>query len=127
MAKLAARGRFYSDDSSREYDVLDYAVTASIDPQRQFIRGRARLSVRIRSTALSTMLVRLADSLAVTSVSSVEYGRLLQLRLDGQNMIAVNLPRALLQDSDLTLVIEYAGRIESQNLDVDTVQSDSAS
>jgi len=123
VAKLAARGRFYSDDTSREYDVLDYAVTASIDPQRQFIRGRARLSIRVRSTALSTMLVRLADSLAVTSVSSVEYGRLLQLRLDGQNMIAVNLPHALLQDSDLTLVIEYAGRIESQTLDVDTVQA----
>ena len=54
VAKLAARGRFYSDDTSREYDVLDYAVTASIDPQRQFIRGRARLSIRVRSTALST-------------------------------------------------------------------------
>ena len=38
-------------------------------------------------------------------------------------MIAVNLPRALLQDSDLTLVVEYAGRVESQNLDIDTVQS----
>jgi hypothetical protein len=123
VAKLAARGRFYSDDSSREYDVLDYAVTASIDPQRQFIRGRARLSIRVRSTALTTMLVRLADSLAVTSVSSVEFGRLLQLRLDGQNMIAVNMPHALLQDADLTLVIEYAGRVESQNLDIDTVQT----
>ena len=123
VAKLAARGRFYSDDSSREYDVLDYAVTASIDPQRQFIRGRARLSIRVRSTALTTMLVRLADSLAVTSVSSVEFGRLLQLRLDGQNMIAVNMPHALLQDADLTLVIEYAGRVESQNLDIDTAQT----
>ena len=55
VAKLAARGRFYSDDTSREYDVLDYAVTAAIDPQRQFIRGRARLSIRVRSTALPTL------------------------------------------------------------------------
>ncbi len=125
VAKLAARGRFYSDDSSRDYDVLDYAVTASVDPQRRFIRGRARLSTRVRSTSLPTMLVRLADSLAVTAVSSVEYGRLLHLRLEGQNMIAVNMPRSLQQDADLTMVIDYNGRLESQNLDVDTVQAES--
>ena len=125
VAKLAARGRFYSDDSSREYDVLDYAVTAAIDPQRHVIRGRARLSMRIRSTSVATLLVRLADSLAVSAVSSVEHGRLLHLRLDGQNMIAVNMPRPLQQDSDLTLVIDYAGRVESQELDIDTVQAES--
>ena len=125
VAKLAARGRFYSDDGSPDYDVLDYAVAAVIDPQRQFIRGRARLSIRVRSTALPTVMLRLADALAVSSVSSVEYGRLLFLRLDGQNMIAVNMPHTLLQDSDLTLIVEYAGRMESQNLDIDTVRADS--
>ena len=125
VAKLAARGRFYSDDVSRDYDVLDYAVTAAIDPTRQAIRGRARLSIRVRSTALPTLMLRLADSLAVSSVSSVEYGRLLYLRLDGQNMIAVNMPHTLLQDTDLTLVVDYAGRVESQNLDIDTVRADS--
>ncbi len=124
VAKLAARGRFYSDDTSREYDVLDYAVTAAIDPPRQSIRSRARMSLRIRSTVESTLMVRLADALRVTSVSSVEYGRLLHVRLDGQNMIAVNLPRPLQQDADLTLIVEYAGRIESQSLDIDTVQGD---
>ena len=125
VAKLAARGRFYSDDASREYDVLDYAVTAGIDPQRQVIRARARLSIRVRSSALPTMYVRLADALTVSSVSSVEYGRLLHLRLDGQNMIAVNMPHTLLQDSDLTLIVEYSGRVESQSLDIDTVRADS--
>jgi hypothetical protein len=124
VAKLAARGRFYSEDSSREYDVLDYAISASVEPQRQFIRSRARLSMRIRSTSVPTLMVRLADPLVVSSVSSVEYGRLLHLRLDGQNMIAINLPRPLQQDSDLTLVIEYAGELESQNLDIDTVQGE---
>jgi hypothetical protein len=124
VAKLAARGRFYSDDTSRDYDVLDYAVNASIDPQRQLIRGRALLSMRIRTTHVTTVTLRLADSLAVSAVSSVEHGRLLHLRLQGQNMIAVNMPRPLQQDSDLTLVIDYAGRIESQSLDIDTVQPD---
>jgi hypothetical protein len=124
VAKLAARGRFYSDDAAREFDVLDYAVNAAIDPQREFIRARARLSMRIRSTYVTSLMLRLADSLTVSAVSSVEHGRLLHLRMQGQNMISVNVPRPLQQDSDLTLIIDYAGRIESQSLDIDTVQAE---
>jgi hypothetical protein len=123
VAKLAARGRFYSDDTSREYDVLDYNVETYIDPRRELVEGRTRLAIRIRSTSVSTLLVRLADSLVVTGVTSVEYGRLLHLRLRSQNMILVNMPRTLLQDSDLTLVIAYSGRVPTQNLDIDTIQT----
>jgi hypothetical protein len=123
VAKLAARGRFYSDDSSREYDVLDYNVEAYIDPRRELIEGRARLAMRIRSTSVSTLLLRLADPLVITSITSVEYGRLLHLRLRNQNLILVNMPRTLPQDSDLTLVVSYTGRLPTQNLDIDTVQT----
>jgi hypothetical protein len=42
VGKLAARGRFYSDDALRDYDVLDYNIDASIDPERRTLRGRAR-------------------------------------------------------------------------------------
>ena len=123
VAKLAARGRFYSDDSSREYDVIDYNVEAYIDPRRETVAGRTRLAMRIRSTSVSTLMLRLADTLAVTGVTSVEYGRLLHLRLRNQNLILVNMPRTLQQDSDLTLVISYEGRLPSQNLDIDTIQT----
>ena len=122
VAKLAARGRFYSDDALREYDVLDYNVEASVHPVRRFIQGRARLSIRVRSTTLSSLMLRLSEPLAVTGVTSVEYGRLLYLRLNGQNALLINLPRVVPQDSDLTLVITYAGRVEPQALDVDTAQ-----
>lgn len=121
VAKLAARGRFYSDDALRDYDVLDYSVEASIDPERKSIRARARLAIRVRSTALATVRLRLAESLAVTGITSVEYGRLLFLRVRRQDSILVNLPRTLLQDSDLTLVISYTGAALSQELDSDTV------
>jgi hypothetical protein len=120
VAKLAARGRFYSDDALRDYDVLDYSIDASVDPERQTIQGRARLAIRVRSTALSNVFLRLNEALTVTGVTSVEYGRLLYLRIRGQNNVLVNLPR-LLQDSDLTLVVTYSGRIPSQDLDVDAV------
>jgi len=121
VAKLAARGRFYSDDALRDYDVLDYNVEASIEPQRRTLRGRARLAIRVRSTALATVRLRLAESLSVIGVTSVEYGRLLHLRLRNQNAVIVNLPRTLLQDSDLTLVVTYAGALPTQELDSDTV------
>jgi hypothetical protein len=121
VAKLAARGRFYSDDALRDYDVLDYSIDASVDPERQTIQGRARLAIRVRSTALSNVFLRLNEALTVTAVTSVEYGRLLYLRIRGQNNVLVNLPRLLPQDSDLTLVVNYEGRIPSQDLDVDAV------
>jgi len=121
VGKLAARGRFYSDDSLRDYDVLDYNVEAAIDPERSTLRGRARLLIRIRSTSVSTLRLRLGETLAVSSVTSVEYGRLLHLRIRSQNTVVVNLPRIVLQDSDLTLVITYAGAVPNQELDSDTI------
>jgi hypothetical protein len=121
VAKLAARGRFYSDDALRDYDVLDYSIDATIDPERQSIQARARLAIRVRSTGLSNVFLRLNETLTVTGVTSVEYGRLLYLRIRGQNNVLVNLPRLLPQDSDLTLVVTYDGRVPSQDLDVDAV------
>jgi hypothetical protein len=121
VGKLAARGRFYSDDALRDYDVLDYNIEASIDPERRTIRGRARLLIRIRSTSVSSVRLRLAETLAVSSVTSVEYGRLLHLRIRSQNTVVVNLPRVVLQDSDLTLVVTYAGAVPNQELDTDTI------
>jgi hypothetical protein len=38
-------------------------------------------------------------------------------------MILVNMPRTLQQDSDLTLVVSYSGRLPTQNLDIDTIQT----
>jgi hypothetical protein len=121
VGKLAARGRFYSDDALRDYDVLDYSIETSIDPERRTIRGRARLLIRIRSTSVSSLRLRLAETLAVSGVTSVEYGRLLHLRIRSQNTVVINLPRVVLQDSDLTLVINYAGTVPHQELDTDTI------
>jgi hypothetical protein len=46
---------------------------------------------------------------------------LLHLRVRSQNTVVVNLPRILQQDSDLTLVVTYAGEVPTQELDTDTV------
>jgi hypothetical protein len=120
-AKLAARGRFYSDDAFRDYDVQDFNVDVSVQPERQVLQGRTRLALRVRSTSMSSVTLRLADALQVQSVVSVEYGPLLHLRVRGQDTVLVSLPRAVPQDSDLTLIVTYGGRLSSQDLDIDTI------
>ena len=121
VAKIAARGRFYTDEATRDYDVVDYNVDVSVVPERLHLEGRARLAMRVRSTSLSNVMLRLADSLTVRSVTSVEYGPLLHLRVRSQNSILVSLPHVVTQDSELTLIVSYDGPVESQALDVDTV------
>ena len=120
-AKLAARGRFYSDDAFRDYDVQDFNVDVSVRPEQQIIQGRTRMAIRVRSTSMASVTLRLADALQVRSVVSVEYGPLLHLRVRGQDTVLVSLPRVVPQDSDLTLIVSYDGRLTSQDLDVDTV------
>jgi hypothetical protein len=115
--KIAARGRFYGDDDLLEYDVLDYNIEAQVVPDRQFIEGRARLLIRIRSAGTNTLLLRLAEPLVVSNIVSLEYGRLLHLRVRDQNSIIINLPRTLLRDSDITLVISYSGVLQAQDVD----------
>jgi hypothetical protein len=120
-AKLVARGRFYSDDAFREYDVQDYNVDVSVQPDRSYVQARARLAIRVRSTSMASVTLRLAEALEVKSVVSVEYGPLLHLRVRSQDTVLDTLPRVVQQDSDLTLIVTYEGRLTSQDLDVDTV------
>jgi hypothetical protein len=80
-----------------------------------------RLAIRARA-ALSTLTLRLADPLDVTSVTSVEYGRLLHLRVKNQNTIMVSLPRQLPQDSDITLILNYEGRVAPDPIETETLQ-----
>ena len=122
QAKIAARGRFYSDDALLEYDVLDYNIEAQIAPERQTIQARARLALRIRAGGTNTLTVRLAEPLTVSSIVSLEFGRLLHLRVRGQNSIVINLPTTLVRDSDVTLVITYGGRLPSQDVDREALQ-----
>jgi hypothetical protein len=118
---LASQTRAYSDDAQREYDVTDYNIEAAISPPRTFMRARARLAIRAR-TSLATMTLRLADALTVTGVTSVEFGPLSHLRLRNQNAVVIRLPRVLAPDSTLTLFVSYSGLVRNQDLDSESLQ-----
>ncbi len=115
--KLAARGRFYNEDALADLDVLDYQVDASFTPAREWIEGRATLRVRVRAPAISTLTLRLDEDLTVRSVSSPQLGRLMHLRVVGQNNLIVNLPWVLPHGSEIDVTVVYGGRLPPQPLE----------
>jgi hypothetical protein len=119
--KLATRGRFYNENDLVDYDVLAYDLEASIVPDRETIRGNARLKLKIRAAATSTISLRLAEDLRVSGVYSPEYGRLLHLRVVNQNALIVNLPEAIVNGSELWLNILYSGRMPPQEVEREAV------
>ena len=121
--RRAAQGLSFNEDEQRDYDVLDYDIEATIQPQTDFLEGRARLRLRMRSTGATSLTLRLADDLAVRGIVSAEYGRLLHLRVRDQDTVIVNFPAALSAGTDVTLVVSYAGRITWQDIEDEAVQA----
>jgi hypothetical protein len=115
--KLTTRGRFYSEDDLRDYDVLHYDVDVAFTPDRQLVEGTSRLKVKILGRSVSTVTLRLADTLQVRSVSSPEFGRLLHMRVVDQNILIVNLPGVVVEGSEFWVTMTYAGRVPPQTLD----------
>ncbi|HET7619169.1 MAG TPA: M1 family aminopeptidase [Vicinamibacterales bacterium] len=116
IAKMGERGRFYSEDAPTDYDVLSYDIDASFDPSRDWIDGNARLRLMMRHPA-STLTLRLAEPLVVRGVYAPAFGRLLHLRVVGQNSVLVSLPDTLLPDDQLELRVVYGGRLAPQGVD----------
>ena len=114
--KLQSRGRFYNEDDLIDYDVIDYDIDAAFFPDREWMEGRTRMKLRVKSQALGVLTLRFAESLNVSSVVSDELGRLLFLRVRNQNSLLVNLSSAVARDFELTLTVTYSGRIERQRI-----------
>jgi hypothetical protein len=122
--KLAARGRFYDEDDRVDYDILRYEVDATIVPDRELVQGLARLKLKVRAPGLTTINLRLAEQLAVSGVSSPDFGRLLHLRVVNQNSLLVSLPNTLVRGTEFWVVIQYAGRMPPQELEREAVRVD---
>jgi hypothetical protein len=119
--RAEARGRFYNEDELVDYDILDYDLDVVVSPERHFLEGRARVRLRARAYVLGTLTMKLADSLTVRSIVSTEYGRLFGIRVKNQNSLVINLPATIPRDKELTLTVTYAGRLEPQTPDRETL------
>jgi hypothetical protein len=96
---------------------VDYGLDLSYDPDHRSFEGRARLRVRVRANALSTMNLKLASSLLVQYVTTDTMGRVLFLRVRNQDSLVVNLPSTLARDAEFTMTVAYAGPLDPQKLD----------
>ena len=123
-ATLAARGPIYDEDALRTYDVIDYNIDTAVYPDRQFIDGHTHVTVRVQADATATLTMRLAEPLAVTSVISREFGRLLFFRVRNDDSLIINLPVSAQRGTVIALDIAYSGRVPSQELDRETVTVD---
>ena len=121
-AKLAQRGRFYSEDERLDYDVLAYDIDVQINPDRVWIDGNARLKIRIRSDGVSSLTLKLAETVNIRGVYSPDFGRLLHLRVVGQSSVIVNLPVVLARDTEIWLDVLYSGPVAPQTFDREAVQ-----
>ena len=119
--KLQSRGRFFDEDDLVDYDVLDYDIDAAFYPEREWMEGRTRMRVRVKSHMMGVLTLRFADTLNVSSVMSDEFGRLLFLRVRNQNSVLVNLPQPLARGFPLTLTIAYSGRLEHQRVQDESI------
>jgi hypothetical protein len=106
------------------YDVRHYDVDARIDPTRSFITARTALTLRLTRLPASGLTLRLAEPLVVSSVSSPQLGRLLAMRVVGQDQLLVSLPSVVTLDGDVRIDVAYAGRLESQALDREALEFD---
>ena len=121
-AKLAERGPDYSEDDDASYDVERYELDLSFEPTRSWVSGRATVHLRVRRGQVSTITMRLDEALTISSVSSAELGRLLTLRVIGQNNVIISLPRPAYRDDRLSFDFSYSGRLDPQALDREAIQ-----
>ena len=131
VSKRAEQGRYYSTGRGEPFDVLDYDINASLEPQgvgRQSIRARptllgcwfeatARLAIRVADEPLASMTLQLSDAFRVHSVSSRELGSLLFFRLSGRDDLIVNLPSEVPGGTEFTILVTYSGLLQADELE----------
>lgn len=110
-----------TDDAS--YEVRHTALDLSFDPDRRWLSGRASITLAMRRDVASFTL-KLADSLAVSSISSPELGQLLPLRTTGYDSLIVALPTSLPAGGVITLDVQYHGRLNPEDLSQDGLRVD---
>ena len=114
--KIATRGRFYSEDDSRAYDIEHYELNVRFVPERNLVSGTATVRLRLLQHDADTITLKLAEPLTVSSLTDSGYGRLLHLRIIGQDSLIVSFPEPQPVGKVVTLSLAYSGRLAPQSL-----------
>jgi Peptidase family M1 domain len=98
----------YSEDDSRTLDILSHDLRVRFQPEVFGISGEDTLRIRLLA-AVSTLRLRLHDSLRVLAVTSPEGGNHLFFRVRDQSSLVVALGPLSGRVGDITLRVRYAG------------------
>lgn len=111
VSRTAERGRFFDEDEHAAFAVERTELNLTIDPDRYWLEGVARIRLRVRESAVNTLTLRLAESLTIGGIFSPEFGRLVSLRVRNQASVVVSLPAFAVRGTEITLVVSYTGRL----------------
>lgn len=111
VSRITSQGRFFDEDSHAQFVVERTELNLTIDPDRYWLEGVARIRLRVKDAALNTLTLRLAETLAINAIFSPEYGRLLSLRVSNQSNAVVSLPTFAVKGTEITLLVSYSGRL----------------
>jgi hypothetical protein len=120
--RLKNRGRFFSEDDDLRFHVEDFDLDVHFVPERALVSGTATLRGKVLRDGTTSLSLHLAESLAVSSVTSSVHGRLLFMRPINQNGLIVHLPDIAMRGDSLTLTISYGGRLVPQALDRESIR-----
>jgi hypothetical protein len=118
---LARYTRFYSEDQKAEYVVRSTDVETTYSPVRQWLEGRANLVIETTVGSVNSLTLKLAEPLVVQAAVTAELGRVMCVRVRGQNSVVLNLPATVLKGFRLHLTVAYAGRMEPQEIDRESI------
>ena len=111
VPRVASQGRFFDEDARAPFSVERTELNLTIDPDRYWLDGVARIRLRVKDAALNRLTLRLAESLTINGIYSPEFGRLLSLRVRGQANVVVSLPGFAVNGTEITLLVSYSGRL----------------
>ena len=111
VSRITSQGRFFDEDAHAAYAVERTELNLTIDPDRYWLEGVARIKLRVRESALNSLTLRLAESLTINGIYSPELGRLLSLRVRNQANAVVSLPAYAIKGTEITLIVSYSGRL----------------
>jgi hypothetical protein len=117
-AAAAAWRRDLGAPNATPYDVTHYAIDVELDPDNEWIAGRATLRIERHETAEEFLTIKLAESLTVISVTSPVHGRLFARRIRGRDQFVVSVPDGA---RDLELDIAFEGALTSQPLEREAI------
>ena len=121
MYPSGGRSTRYSEDDSRALDVLSHDLRVRFDPTTLSVSGEDTLRLRLLSP-VSTLRLRLHDSLRVVSVTSPQGGSHLFFRVRDQGSLVVSLGPYAGRVGEVTLTVRYVGIHDPAPIDQEVLQ-----